>query len=133
ICEKSKNMRAKFFSKDIGISDLIVGCLLIIGFYFMSFVIPSDIPLHMQFIKDYAYGNKPFQVNFLYYLVVYMLAFFAKTTSALLVVSVYVLSAATFAKYLLVKKIIVEGIPEYKSNFQMASVASMMLLICFSL
>lgn len=126
-------MKVKFFSNDIGFFDLVVGMLLIVVFYFMSFVVSTDIPLHAQFIKDYAYGNKPFQVNFLYYLTVYTFAFFAKTTSALLVVSVYVLAAATFAKYLLAKKIILSRIVNSTIITRVVSIACLFLLLCFSL
>ena len=95
----------KFFDKTIGLFEITLIALLILIYYYFTFVISTDITLHAQFIKDYAYGNKPFQVNFLYYFTVYLLSFFSSKSSALLVVSVYVLVAMTFLKYFIVKKI----------------------------
>ncbi len=108
--------------------------LLVIIFYYFSFIIPTDIPLHAQFIKDYAYGNKPFQVNFLYYITVYALSFFSSKTSALLVISVYVLSAITFFKYNIVKKIINSEMANTTLNTNnISSLTAFLLLFCFSL
>jgi hypothetical protein len=121
----------KFFSKKIGYFEVLVFVILVYLYYNFTFTIQTDIQLHAQFIKDYAYGNKPFQVNFLYYFTVYALTFFSSKSSALLVMSVYVLSAATFAKYYIVKRIFLKNIANITSKT--ATLLSFALLFCFSL
>jgi hypothetical protein len=121
----------KFFSDRIGYFEAIVFIILVYLFYNFTFTIQTDIQLHAQFIKDYAYGNKPFQVNFLYYFTVYILTFFSSKSSALLVMSVYVLTAATFAKYYIVKRIFLKNIPNV--TIKTATLSSFLLLFCFSI
>jgi len=121
----------KFFSDKVGYFEFLVSFILVFLFYNFTFTIQTDIQLHAQFIKDYAYGNKPFQVNFLYYFTVYLLTFFSSKSSALLVMSVYVLTAATFAKYYIVKKIFLRNIPNI--SVKVATLSSFLLLFCFSL
>ncbi|GEC79055.1 hypothetical protein [Flavobacterium aquatile] len=121
----------KLFNDKIGYFDVIVFIILIYLFYNFTFTIQTDIQLHAQFIKDYAYGNKPFQVNFLYYFAVYFLTFFSSKSSALLVMSVYVLTSATFAKYYIVKRIFLKNIPNV--SIKTATISSFLLLFCFSL
>jgi len=121
----------KLFNKKIGIFDIIVLVILLYLFYNFTFTIQTDIQLHAQFIKDYAYGNKPFQVNFLYYFVVYALTFFSSKTSALHVMSVYVLTAATFSKYCIVKRLFIHNISTI--TVKTATLTSFILLFCFSL
>ena len=121
----------KFFSTKIGYFEVIVFLILTFLYYNFTFTIQTDIQLHAQFIKDYAYGNKPFQVNFLYYFTVYILTFFSSKSSALLVMSVYVLTGATFAKYYIVKTIFLKNISNI--TVKTATLSSFFLLFCFSL
>ncbi len=124
----------KIFNKNIGIFELLLFLVLVVIFYFGTFVINTDIQLHAQFIKDYAYGNKAFPVNFLYYLTVYTASFFASKTSALLVVSVYILAIATFAKYYIVKSIFYKEVLLNTINGERtASILATLLLFSFSL
>ena len=116
----------KFFSTKIGYFEVIVFLILTFLFYNFTFTIQTDIQLHAQFIKDYADGNKPFQVNFLYYFAVYFLTFFSSKSSALLVMSVYVLTSATFAKYYIVKRIFLKNIPNV--SIKTATISSFLLL-----
>lgn len=122
----------KVFNKSFSVFDFTVLLTVIYVFYNMTFNIHTDIELHAQFIKDYAFGAKPFQVNFLYYLTVYALSFFQPKTSALLIISVYVLSFATFFKYFIVKRIIIAEI-QSKNIAILASLTSFLLLFAFSL
>ena len=123
-----------FFSKTIGYFECVLIVLLTSIYYYLTFIVHTDIELHAQFIKDYAYGNKPFQVNFLYYLTVYLFSFFSCKTSSLLVISVYVLSAITFAKYYIVKIIFIKETQNSKSNIAVStSLLSFLLLFSFSL
>lgn len=120
----------KFFSTKIGYFEVIVFLILTFLFYNFTFTIQTDIQLHAQFIKDYADGNKPFQVNFLYYFLVYSLTFFSSESPALLLMSVYVLTIATFFKYYLVK---LTFLNITNKNSIQASVFASMLLFCFSI
>jgi hypothetical protein len=122
----------KFFEKYIGIFDVLVFFILLYIFYYMTFVISTDIILHVQFIKDFALYNKPIQVNFLYYYIVYFFSFFSHKTSSLLTISVYVLTIITFLKFYIVKKIIISEINHHK-NYVTASIVSFLLLFSFSL
>ncbi|RZJ71965.1 hypothetical protein [Flavobacterium sp.] len=124
----------KFFDKKFGIFDIVLLCLLLGIFYFMTFRIGTDIPLHAQFIKDYAYGNKPFQTNFLYYGVVYLLSFFSSKTSSLLTISAYVLTAATYVKFVLGRNFLSSGSSgAVELSAKKANLLSAALLFCFSL
>ncbi len=124
----------KFFSKHFGVFELVLIFLLIPIFYYLTNLVQTDIEVHARLIKEYALGNQTFQINFLYYFTVYFLSFFTAKTSALLLVSVYVLSTITFLKYYLVKRIIISEIdtPKFKIE-KIASIFSFLLLFSFSL
>ncbi len=120
-----------FFQKKVGYFDLIILFIIIYLFYNFAFTIPTDIQLHAQLIVDYIDNKKPFQVNFFYYFTVYLFSFFSSNLDTLLVISVYILSTAVFAKFYLVKRLFIKHI-----NFlsvTRASIYSAILIFCFSI
>jgi len=124
----------KFFDKNFGFFELIVIILLISIYNFVTYVISTDIAIHAQFIKSYADGHIPFQVNFLYYFTVYSISFFSSDLTIILFVSIYVLALITFYKYYIVKKIILSEIEIFnQSQFITSSLAAFLLVFCFSL
>lgn len=123
----------KIFGKVFGLFDVLIIALLSCIFYYFTFRIPTDIPLHALFIKDYAFGNKPFQVNFLYYFTVYALSGFSYKISSLLLLSLITLTAATFAKYIIVKKILIKEYSRYNNIAAVSSLLSAGLIFSFSL
>ena len=124
----------KIFKNEIIYFEVLIFGILCFLYYNFSFNIRTDIELHAQFIKDYAYGNKPFQVNFLYYLAVYFFSFFSDKTSSLLVMSVYVLTIATFVKYYITKTILLTelNISEFKEK-RLISIISFSSLFLFTI
>jgi hypothetical protein len=124
----------KIFNKSIAIFDVFILSVLIMIYSYLTLNTNSDIPAHAQFIKDYTYGLKSFPVNFLYYLVVYILSFFSNKTSALLLVSIYVLSIISFFKYNLVKQIFIKECEKNNKKGQIiSSIFAMLLIFSFSL
>lgn len=124
----------KFYSKSIGYFEILLFIILMVIYYYLTFKIDTDIPRHAEFIKEYAEGKKEFQVNFLYYLLVYSLSFFSSNIGILYFVSVIVLSIATFLKYFIVKKIIIsELFGSYRNINLVSTLASFVLIISFSL
>ncbi|KIX20499.1 hypothetical protein SY27_11315 [Flavobacterium sp. 316] len=124
----------KLFSKRTTVFDILILTLLVLIYSYLTLNTNSDIPAHAQFIKDYTYGIKAFPVNFLYYLVVYILSFFSNKTSALLLVSIYVLSFISFFKYNLIKQIFIKECEKhYKKAFIISSVFAALLIFAFSL
>ena len=124
----------KFYSKSIGYFEILLFVIFIVIYYYLTFKIDTDIPHHAEFIKEYADGEKEFQVNFLYYLIGYLLSFFSSNIVVLFSVSVLVLSIATFLKYFIVKKILISELSEYYKNIDLVStIASFILIISFSL
>ena len=122
----------KIFKNEIIYFEVLIFSVLCFLYYNFTFNIHTDIELHAQFIKDYAYGNKPFQVNFLYYLTVYFFSFFSSKTSGLLVISVYVLTIATFLKYYITKNILLSELKiiELKEK-RLISIISFFILFLF--
>ncbi|AWA29258.1 hypothetical protein HYN48_03675 [Flavobacterium magnum] len=128
------NRNMGFFSKKHGIFELIILVFLISIFNHLTYVVATDIQLHAQFIKSYADGQIPFQVNFMYYFTVYALSFYSSDLILILFVSIYVLAALTYFKYYVVKKIVyseIEG--SAKNPVVVSSLAAFSLLVCFSL
>lgn len=124
----------KFYSKSIGYFEILLFTIFIVIYYYLTFKIDTDIPHHAEFIKEYVEGKKEFQVNFLYYLLVYFLSFFSSNIVVLFSVSVIVLSIATFLKYFIVKKILISELFELYKNIDFVStIASFVLIISFSL
>lgn len=124
----------KFYSKSIGYFEVFLFIVLIVIYYYLTFKIDTDIPHHAEFIKEYIDGKKGFQVNFLYYLLVYSLSFFSSNIVVLFSVSVIVLSIATFFKYFIVKKILIsELFGHYKNLEIVTTITSFVLIISFSL
>ena len=62
----------KFFSKIFGVFEIIEISILILIYYYFTFIIDSDIADHARFIANYALDTAPTPANFLYYLVVYL-------------------------------------------------------------
>jgi len=124
----------KFFSKNLGVFEIIQIGILILIYYYFTFIIDSDIVDHARFIANYAVDNKPIPVNFFYYFVVYLFSFFSSNSTVLCWVSVGVLAFATFFKYVLVKKIISTELSEsYTNPVVLSSLLSFLLLFSFSL
>lgn len=124
----------KFFSKTFGVFEIIEISILILIYYYFTFMIKSDIPDHVMIIKNYAIYNISTPANFLYYFIVYLLSFFSSNTTILCIISVYVLAFSTFFKYVIVKKVISSEISNsYKCANTLASLISFSLLFAFSL
>lgn len=123
-----------FFNKSNGFFELIIIVFLISIYNFLTYTVSTDIALHAQFIKSYADGHIPFQVNFLYYFTVYAISFFSSDLNILLFVSIYVLAFITFLKYHVVKKIIYSEINQLSEKAVIiSSLSTFLLIICFSL
>lgn len=124
----------KFFSKTFGVFEIIeIGILMLIYYYF-TFIIDSDIPDHIKSLTSYLEGSAPIRANFLYYFTVYLFSFFSSNSTVLCWVSVFVLAFATFFKYVLVKKIIVSELStSYTNPILLSSLLSFLLLFSFSL
>ena len=124
----------QIFKRKHGFFELFILLFLISIFNYLTYVIETDIPLHAQFIKSYTDGNLPFQVNFMYYFTVYAISFFSSDLNILLFVSIYVLAFITYYKYYVVKNIIYSEIVNFKKNHALiASLASFLIITCFSL
>ena len=124
----------KFFSKTFGVFEIIEISLLILIYYYFTFIIDSDIVDHAKYISNYAIYTIPIPANFLYYFVVYLFSFFSSNSTVLCWVSVGVLAFATFFKYVLVKKIIVSELSaSYTNPILLSSLLSFSLLFAFSL
>lgn len=124
----------KFFSKTFGVFEIIEISLLILIYYYFTFIIDSDIPDHIKSLTSFIEGSEPIRANFLYYFVVYFFSFFSSNSTVLCWVSVFVLAFATFFKYVLVKKIIVSELSAFYSNtILLSSLLSFSLLFSFSL
>lgn len=124
----------KFFSKTFGIFEIIEISILILIYYYFTFIIDSDIVDHVKFITNYAIYDIPTPANFLYYFVVYLVSFFSSNSTVLCWVSVFVLTFATFFKYVLVKKIISSELAaSYSNPILLSSLLSFSLLFTFSL
>jgi hypothetical protein len=122
------------FKKSIGFFEIVLLIVLIFIYYYLTYHVKTDITLHAQFIKGYTANSNTFPVNFLYYLVVYLLSFFSSEYAVLLLVSVYVLVLATFFKYFIVKKIIYSELSKSFKNIEVVSTVSTFLMIfAFSL
>ena len=124
----------KFFSKTFGVFEIIqIGILMLIYYYF-TFIIDSDITDHAMYIVNYAVAATTMPANFLYYFTVYLFSFFSSNSTVLCWVSVFVLAFATFFKYVLVKKIIVSELStSYTNPILLSSLVSFSLLLSFSL
>jgi len=123
----------KFFSKTIGLFEIIVISVLILIYYYFTFIIDSDIVDHARFIANYAVDETT-PANFLYYFTVYLFSFFSSNSTVLCWVSVFVLAFATFFKYVLVKKIISSELSaSYTNPILLSSLLSFSLLFSFSL
>lgn len=124
----------KFFSKTFGAFEFIEISILILIYYYFTFIIDSDIADHVKFISNYAIYDIPTPANFLYYFVVYLFSFFSSNSTVLCLVSVGVLTFATFFKYVLVKKIISSELSaSYTNPIFLSSLVSFSLLFTFSL
>lgn len=124
----------KFFSKTFGVFEFIEIGLLILIYYYFTFIIDSDIVDHARIITNYAVDATHLPANFLYYFVVYLFSFFSSNTTVLCWVSVGVLAFATFFKYVLVKKIISSELPaSYNNPILLSPLVSFLLLFIFSL
>ena len=124
----------KFFSKTVGVFEIIEIGILILIYYYFAFIIDSDIPDHVSIITNYALYNVPTPANFLYYFIVYLISFFSSNSIVLCWVSVFVLTFATFFKYVLVKKIITSELSASFTNpILWSSLVSFLLLFSFSL
>lgn len=123
----------KIFGKVFGLFDVLIIALLSCIFCYFTFSIDTDIPLHVVFIKNYAFGNNTFPVNFLYYFTVYALSGFSYKIPVLLKLSVITLTGATFAKYYIVKRIFNNNFNGFKNIATISSVLSAALIFSFSL
>lgn len=124
----------KFFSKTFGVFEIIEISLLMLIYYYFTFIIDSDIIDHARFIKNYSLGTTAAPTNFLYYFLVYLFSFFSSNSTVLCWVSVGILAFATFFKYVLVKKIIVSELSaSYTNPIIVSSLLSFSLLFSFSL
>ncbi len=94
------------FKVKIGVSEILLIIILILIYYNLTYNIQTDIPAHARNLRHYLSDRGPFRVNFLYYFTIYLFSFFSSEKLVLLIVSVYVLTAATFFKYIVVKRII---------------------------
>jgi hypothetical protein len=122
------------FKKSIGLFEIVLLIVLIFIYYYLTYHVKTDIPVHAQFIKGYTSNSNPFPVNFLYYFVVYLFGFFSSEYAVLLVVSVYVLVFATFFKYFIVKKIIYSELSNSFKDIEVVStVSSFLMIFAFSL
>jgi len=124
----------KFFSKTFGLFEIIIISILILIYYYFTFIIDSDIPDHIKSLTAYLEGSVPIRANFLYYFTVYLFSFFSSNSTVLCGVSVGVLAFATFFKYVLVKEIISSELSEsYINPILFSSLLSFSLLFTFSL
>lgn len=124
----------KFYNKSIGYFEILLFMSFVVIYYYLTFKIDTDIPHHAEFIKEYAEGKKEFQVNFLYYLLVYSFSFFSSNIVVLFSVSVVILSIATFLKYFIVKKILISELSHsYKNIDFVSTITSFVLIFSFSL
>jgi hypothetical protein len=124
----------KFFSKTFGVFEIIQISLLILIYYYFTFIIDSDIADHAKYVSNYAIYTIAIPANFLYYFVVYLFSFFSSNSTVLCWVSVGVLTFATLFKYVLVKKIISSELAaSYTNPILLSSLVSFSLLFAFSL
>ena len=120
----------KIFKNEIIYFEILIFGLLFFLYYNFSFNITTDIQQHAQFIINYANGNSPQQVNFLYYYTVYFFSFFSNNPTIILLTSAIILTIATFAKYYITKTILVTQL-EFTENKNKRIIAYISFVLLF--
>jgi hypothetical protein len=96
----------KILKKNIDAIVLFVFCIIL--FFYIINNVESDIPTHLNYIKDLNAGTQSYSSNFGFYLLVNLLSGFSSQVDILNTVTTIVLSVATTAKYLISKEIIIK-------------------------
>ncbi|MDO6444986.1 hypothetical protein Q4493_04275 [Colwellia sp. 1_MG-2023] len=125
------------YFKKILIIDLVIFILSLLIFSWISFNVSTDINLHAEMIRKISDKTILPPANFLYYLTVYFFSFFETNIDNLLFSSIFTLTIALTAKFILTRKIFQyynQNNKEIRKNsYVFILLPSILLLFVFSL